>query len=55
MVPALDPPHAPPQAAATAPYAADADRWRAVRANDRAAATFHFGNFQVFRVVRVEL
>ena len=37
MVPALAPPHAPPQAVATAPYAADADRWRAVRANDRAA------------------
>ena len=37
MVPALAPPHASPQAEATAPYAADADRWRAIRANDRAA------------------
>ena len=33
MIPALAPPHAPPQAVATAPYA---DRWRAVRANDHA-------------------
>ena len=35
MVPALALPHAPPQAVATAPYAADTDRWRAVRANVR--------------------